>query len=522
MKRKRFLWGCVLFMVLAITACAPATPENVVPTQPPATVVADTESPTATEPPTDTPPPATDAPALVPVTGPVMETGSTYPYVDGSTLIAVPAGEFMMGGDRRDNPEHPVTLSDFWIYSTKVTNQQYALCVSLGACTPPAPGHNLRYNDIEHANDPAVGVNFEQAAAYCSFVHARLPTEAEWEKVARGPDGNTYPWGEEKPTCDLLNYYSCVGGTSSVMNYPQGASYYGALDMAGNAYEWVADWYDSNYYENSPQQDPPGPEDGTKRSVRSSGYKTDARDTVVALRHSYDPQEQHSDLGFRCAVDQPGYFATFCELPPVFPQTGASASSETCPVVGIEQSQACAKKLSTTNIVFKGPDDATVDLGGCAPTGDPRVFNCLGAGQISISASCDVNITGEPDCGPGYSLKGSVCQANSTQGACLAGMNFDSAQGCCTVETQPQAASVLPVCPVGTYHVAGQEACTPAPLHGVVSEVQSIELKSCSGGGAAVPGATACEEPPGACQRTPFKWSTQFCCCYDTYNGRCY
>jgi len=180
--------------------------------------------------------------------------------------------------------------------------------------------------------------------------------------------------------------------------------------------------------------------------------------------------------------------------------------------------------LATTNIIFKGPEDAAMDPGVCAPTGDPRVFTCLGAGQVSISANCDVNISGDPTCGSGYSLDGSTCKADGTNGACLEGMDFDSAQGCCTAGSQTDAASVLPVCPVGMYYVAGQNACTPDPLHGIVSVFQSIELKACTGGGAAGdPGAPACEPPsPGYCAETPYKWDTKFCCCYDTDAGQCY
>ena len=512
----------ITLMSLIMTACAPASAEEVSSTEPSLKPPTETKSPATLEPSTITSEPATETPILVPVTGPIMELGSTYSYVDGTVLLAVPEGQFIMGADGRDNPEHLVTLGDFWIYSTKVTNQQYKLCVSLGGCTPPDTSHNRRYNDVEHANDPAVGVSFEQAAAYCSFVNGRLPTEAEWEKAARGPDGNTYPWGDAEPACDLLNYYSCAGSTTSVLEYPQSASYYGALDMAGNAYEWVADWYDAAYYQNSPEKNPPGPEDGTKKSVRSSGYKTDAKDTAVAIRHAYDPQEQHSDLGFRCVVDKPDQFAAFCETPPVYDQT-ASNVSEICPVVGIDQSPACAKKLSTTNIVFKGPDDAIMDPGICAPTGDPKVFICLGAGQVSISASCEVDLSGDPTCSSGYSLDGSICQANSTKGACLEGTEYDAAQGCCTAGTKTVTASIPPVCPVGTYYVAGQNVCASTPLQGIVSVVKPIELKSCVGGGNSDGGVSVCEPPtPDYCDQTPYAWNTQFCCCYNTYGGHCY
>ena len=138
------------------------------------------------------------------LSGPPMEVGSTFQYVDGSILVAVPGGPFTMGHGGSDNPEHTVTLSDFWIYKAKVVNQQYALCVNAGKCTLPDKIDDFTYADATHANDPVVGVTWAQASDYCSFVHGQLPTEAQWEKTARGPDGNIYPWGNNSPACDLL------------------------------------------------------------------------------------------------------------------------------------------------------------------------------------------------------------------------------------------------------------------------------------------------------------------------------
>jgi len=169
--------------------------------------------------------PATSAtPSLVPVNlaGPELKFGSSYQYADGSLLVAVPAGPFTMGVDGPDNPQHTVTLSDFWIYSTKVTDQQYANCVQAGGCTTPDKNDHPSFNDPAGANNPVVGVTYDQASAYCTFVHGRLPTEAEWEKTARGPNANIYPWGNGAPSCDLLNYNQCVGQTTNVILDPQG------------------------------------------------------------------------------------------------------------------------------------------------------------------------------------------------------------------------------------------------------------------------------------------------------------
>ena len=117
-----------------------------------------------------------------------------------------------------------------------------------------------------------VGVTYDQAMAYCNYVNGSLPTEAQWEKAARGPDGNLYPWGNDQPTCDLLNFNNCVHDLTDVMKYPKGKSAYGALDMEGNVFEWTADWYDALYYKNSPPGDPPGPDTGKARVIRSSSY----------------------------------------------------------------------------------------------------------------------------------------------------------------------------------------------------------------------------------------------------------
>src|SRR6185503_8512717 len=207
MKVPRRISGLLLLVFMIASSCAPPATETSTATAPPEAVTAE---PTATN-----SPPATEIPTLVAATGPAMEVGSTFYYVDGTTLVAVPAGEFKMGASGTDNPEHTVSLSDYWIYSTKVTNQQFALCEALGKCTAPNPEDNPNYHDIDHANDPVVGVTYDQAAAYCSFVQGRLPTEAEWEKSARNPDGGSYPWGDAAPTCDLVNFNNCVGSTTN-------------------------------------------------------------------------------------------------------------------------------------------------------------------------------------------------------------------------------------------------------------------------------------------------------------------
>jgi len=177
---------------------------------------------------------------------------------DNSVMVYVPAGEFIMGSDERDGneqPMHTVYLDAFYIDKTAVTNAQYRKCVEAGACD--APRETTDYDNADYAQHPVVYVNWFQAKAYCEWVGKRLPTEAEWEKAARGTDGRKYPWGNTfdgsrlnfcDKNCTLSWKDPSVDdgytGTAPVGSYPVGASPYGALDMAGNVYAWVADWYD--------------------------------------------------------------------------------------------------------------------------------------------------------------------------------------------------------------------------------------------------------------------------------------
>jgi len=205
----------------------------------------------------------------MPTPTPALGIGSTkVREQDGATMVYVPAGEFLMGnlemvGDDYPNsasvkewPQHKVYLDAYWIDRTEVTNAQYNQCaVAAGICT----GGNI---DPEWANWPVTFVTWDQAQTYCHWVGGRLPTEAEWEKAARGTDGRTYPWGEGID-CDHARYAgapNCGSECLAVGSLPAGASPYGALDMAGNAAEWVADWMDVDYYEVSPRENPQGPD----------------------------------------------------------------------------------------------------------------------------------------------------------------------------------------------------------------------------------------------------------------------
>jgi formylglycine-generating enzyme required for sulfatase activity len=462
----------------------------------------------------DIPPTVTPTAIPIDVAGPPMVVGSKFVYVDGSVLVAVPGGEFIMGYGGFDNPEHKVSVSDFWIYRTKVTNQQFAACVASGECMPPNIKQNEAYANPKRANDPVVGVNWDQAQAYCNYVHGRLPTEAEWEKAARGPDGNIWPWGDSGPACDMLNFHFCVGKTTNVTEYPDGMSYYEALDMAGNAFEWVADWYSAKYYAQSPDSDPLGPELGQKRSVRGSSFESSADQTISAARYSLKPIESNKDLGFRCVVLDPTYFAPACTQLAVYGKDAVTISGAPegqtldngCPLVSIVQGQTCGPNNTPYTVVTfdPPPPDGNINAGSCAPTGDASKFVCTSEETVSISAACYVETSGGGTCSAGYSFDPAtnLCKYSSTgtSGACLAGATYDSSLKCCSAATGGNASSSYPLCPVGTYYDATLNACFDIPVSGAVSSSAVVALKNCTPG-SNQPGCDPAVDP--SCQGGP-------------------
>ncbi|MFT3893759.1 MAG: SUMF1/EgtB/PvdO family nonheme iron enzyme [Anaerolineales bacterium] len=250
------------------------------------------------------------ATAVLPTAVPTLGIGSTMVSPqDGMTLIYVPAGEFTMGsnnGQADEMPTHKVYLDAFWIDQTEVTNKMYSACVDAGVCNAPTNTVSAKnvnyYGNIAFDNYPVIYVTWNMASTYCGWAERRLPTEAEWEKAARGSDGNMYPWGNNAPDGNLLNFNNIVADTSSVKSYETGKSPYGAYDMSGNVWEWVNDWYSETYYSISEPSNPRGPDSGQARVQRGGSFYDTSNFIYSSKRDKGDPGFVSFNLGFRCAI----------------------------------------------------------------------------------------------------------------------------------------------------------------------------------------------------------------------------
>ncbi|MEK6617585.1 MAG: formylglycine-generating enzyme family protein [Nitrospirota bacterium] len=240
---------------------------------------------------------------------------------DPTEWVLVPTGEFEMGAEGApaeadEGPKHRVSLDAFYIGKYEVTNRQYQTFVKV-------TGHRAPENEDPKfsiwrggmmldgvADLPAINVSWDDATAYCKWVGGRLPTEAEWEKAARGTDGRTYPWGNEPVSGNRANYsfdivpiWDGIATLAKVNQYEFGRSPYGAYEMAGNVWEWVQDWYDENYYKNSTPKNPTGPANGQERVIRGGSWRNNAEKLRSPNRSKHLPVERRVYIGIRCAKD---------------------------------------------------------------------------------------------------------------------------------------------------------------------------------------------------------------------------
>ncbi|MEM7114174.1 MAG: SUMF1/EgtB/PvdO family nonheme iron enzyme [Chloroflexota bacterium] len=239
---------------------------------------------------------------------------------DGMRQVYVPAGDYMMGSTQAqieiaitlcndalgadtctestfadETPIHLVTLAGYWIDQTEVTQAQYAWCVVARICPMPDSYGGGLYDQV---SAPVVSVSWNDAAAYCQWAGERLPTEAEWEYAARGQDGRLFPWGDEDASCTVANYGGCVGTSTTVGSYVAGASWVQALDMAGNVWEWTQDWYNSDYYEISPTENPTGPVTGNVKVVRGGSWNSNEDSSAPPTVTSTSRRAVSTTLGF--------------------------------------------------------------------------------------------------------------------------------------------------------------------------------------------------------------------------------
>ncbi len=228
-------------------------------------------------------------------------------HLPDRSMVLVPAGEFIMGslgGDPDEQPVHKVYVGAFFMDKHQLSVGHYLRF--LDATHRDSPPEWTRMNKQENQSRPVANVDWEDADAYCKWAGKRLPTEAEWEKAARGTDGRVYPWGNEPPTRfhansgkEIWNNHSAL---APVGTFEEGKSPYGIYDMAGNVWEWVSDWYDPEYYQTSPPQNPSGPRRGSHKVVRGGSWGSNGiTDLRSADREIHLPSFKGFGTGFRCA-----------------------------------------------------------------------------------------------------------------------------------------------------------------------------------------------------------------------------
>ena len=228
---------------------------------------------------------------------------------DGAPMVLIPVGEFTMGSDKGDDdeePVHKVFIDGFYLDKFEVTNGRFAKFVEAIQSEPPW-GFADKETPVLRQDQPVRWVNWMEAMGYCLWAGKRLPTEAEWEKAARGSDGRAYPWGNDPPTPAHAVFGLKEGSdtVSPIGNRDKGKSPFGVHDLAGNLYEWTTDWYDEQFYSKNPAINPRGPAEGTAKVQRGGSYVNGAYRLRSSFRTKGDPTEHDPNVGFRCAQDVP-------------------------------------------------------------------------------------------------------------------------------------------------------------------------------------------------------------------------
>lgn len=454
----------LLVGVLLTGSCAPASTPTAT-AVPPTVAVSPTAQPTASE-----------APTLAPVALAGPQAATSMAWLDGAVLLYVPAGNFTMGTGITSTPEKTIYLDGYWIYETDVTNKMYAQCVSTGNCAAPAQEIGTPvYSNPEFGDYPVVGVSWDMAANYCQWAQGQLPTEAQWEKAARGDSGALFPWGIDTPSCALLNYKGCLGHTNDVTDYPGGHSPYGAYGLAGNVFQWVNDFYDEHYYDSMPSRNPTGPASGDYHSLRGSSFETEAKLLQSGVRHFGAAAYHSGDLGFRCAVNQPKVLAPYCQSNSYIP-TGAGPSVGACqsPEIGLRRNYCTSNVGYATSVIPAGATWRSTTKGySCtdAVVNGQRILTCTGpdssTGKVTVcNAACSAapSETGAPIvCDPGYNLDASThsCIYSPVSGqpavsGCAAGYNLvqRGALKLCAVGRNQNGE-----CPAATYFDGQYGAC---------------------------------------------------------------
>jgi len=231
------------------------------------------------------------------------------PVTAETPMVEIPEGLFTMGFDgtqalEDERPKHQVWLPAFFMDLHEVKTAQYAAFLAATNRLPPWQWNGVDLS--QHSDLPVIGVDWSDADAYCRWNGKRLPTEAEWEKSARGTDGRLYPWGNRVPSKDLANFalgarFSYSQVLTSVQSYENGKSPYGLYQMAGNVWEWVQDWYAANYYEVSPEQSPQGPKQGQFKVLRGGSWSDLPKYLLTYGRFKLPPETRNSYTGCRCA-----------------------------------------------------------------------------------------------------------------------------------------------------------------------------------------------------------------------------